>query len=405
MTHDRPRANPAPPFRLLMLTHYYAAHRGGIELVALSLAQALARQGFTVSWMASDTDPCPAAEPRWLVCRPARAWNRIEHWWGIPFPLWSPGSLLRLWRAVADADVVLLHDSLYFGNVLGFWMARWRRRPVVIVQHIGLVPFPQWPLRRLMAAANRLIALPMLRRADQAVFISDTTLAHFAPRLRRRRPPAVIFNGVDTGTFRPAAETDQPGLRLALGLPATGPVLLFVGRFVAKKGLPVLRRLASALPQAQWVFAGWGPLDPSGWELPNVRVERDRKGATLVPLYQAADLLVLPSVGEGFPLVVQEAMACGTPALCGCDSAFADPEAAPLIEAEAVDPADDAGTAERWARRIAELLAGPAALATRRPTIAAFAQQRWSWDQTGRRYAEVLAVAMLGSGRQSSGHT
>ena len=56
-------------------------------------------------------------------------------------------------------------------------------------------------------------------------------------------------------------------------------------------------------------------------------VHRNLSQAELPPLYQAADLLVLPSVGEGFPLVVQEAMACGTPALVGDETAAGCPEA------------------------------------------------------------------------------
>jgi glycosyltransferase involved in cell wall biosynthesis len=68
-----------------------------------------------------------------------------------------------------------------------------------------------------------------------------------------------------------------------------------------------VRRMARQRPDIQWAFAGWGHLDPQVWGLPNVVVFRDLSGADLVPLYQASDVFVLPSKGEGFPLVIQEA--------------------------------------------------------------------------------------------------
>src|SRR4029077_19092998 len=99
------------------------------------------------------------------------------------------------------------------------------------------------------------------------------------------------------------------------------PLFLFLGRFVEKKGLPVLRELAQRLPQVRLLLAGWGPIDPAAWGLPNVTVVRSPSTGELSALYQAADLLLLPSVGEGFPRSVQEAMACGTPALVGSETA------------------------------------------------------------------------------------
>ena len=52
-----------------------------------------------------------------------------------------------------------------------------------------------------MRAANALIARPLLARAHQVVFISCTTAAYFA-KVRFRRPPQFIFNGVDQAVSR-----------------------------------------------------------------------------------------------------------------------------------------------------------------------------------------------------------
>ena len=109
-----------------------------------------------------------------------------------------------------------------------------------------------------------------------------------------------------------------------------GPIALFVGRFVEKKGLHYLREAAAIRRDVQWVFAGWGPIDPGSWGLPNVRTYAGLKDNSLADLYRASDVLVLPSKGEGFPLVVQEALACGLPVVCGSELTQADPAAADL---------------------------------------------------------------------------
>ena len=172
---------------------------------------------------------------------------------------------------------------------------------------------------------------------------------------------------------------------------ADNPAILFIGRFVAKKGLAIMEQLARAMPDVSFLFAGKGPLDPAAWRLGNVQVMRDRTGAAVAELYQAADLLVLPSAGEGLPLVIQEAAACGLPILCAGETAQADPALPQLINTAPLNFAAPEATAQHWQKQLADLLANPALLQAQGETLAAFARNHWSWQQAVLHYDAIFA--------------
>jgi glycosyltransferase involved in cell wall biosynthesis len=385
--------------RVLVVTHYYAEHRGGVEAVAAQLVQRLARRGLEVRWAASDeegatgdfgagegegaTGPQPSA-PSWRRV-PMGTWNVTERRLGFPYPLWGPRSLWRLRREVRDADIVHLHDSLYFGSCAAFLFARRARRPVVVTQHIGLVPYSNPLLRWLHGLANRVLGRLVLRGAARWVYISPKVRDYFLPLLTPLvgAPPLYIANGVETAIFHPLAAEERRERRAALGWPPGRPVLLFVGRYVEKKGLGILRQLAQRLPEPLWVFIGWGPDDPAAWGLPQVRVLPPMAHPALAAAFQAADLLVLPSVGEGFPLVVQEAMACGTPAMITPDTAAGCPEVVPVTWI--AEP-----TADDFAALLRSVLAAPAAIAERRKGVAEIAHRLWSWEAAADSYAALF---------------
>jgi glycosyltransferase involved in cell wall biosynthesis len=373
--------------RITLVTHYFPGHRGGVEAVAWEIASRLAASGAAaITWHASDADAPPPDTPG-LQCVPAASCNATERLLGFPYPLWSPRALARLAASVRTSDVVHLHDCVYLPSVVASLAAARAGRPVVVTQHVGRIPYRNALLRGLARAANYLLGKLVLGRAMQVVFVSEVVLREFQGFVRFRRPPLRVPNGVDTQTFRPADAATRRALRAQLGGEGERPILLFAGRFVEKKGLPLLHRLARELPNARWLFAGWGALDPERWGLAHVSVHRNVSHAALARLYQAADLLVLPSVGEGFPLVVQEAMACGTPALVSDDTAAACPEAAGLLLHEPVGRDDDG---ERWRSRIQRLLATPDGLQALRPRAAELARTAWSWETATKRYAELL---------------
>ncbi|GET37515.1 glycosyltransferase family 4 protein [Microseira wollei] len=374
--------------KILVMTHYYPEHRGGVEIVAGKLAEYLTREGqIEIKWMASDIDLHPVGVTK-LQCLPIKSSNFIEKKIQIAYPLWSLSFLGQLWKAIQWSDVIHIHDYIYMGNLTAFLFARISGKPVLITQHIGFILYNSPLLRLFLSLLNRTLGKWVFQGVNQAVFCSTVIQQYWvSEKTRFRRPPVMIANGVDTSVFFPVEEQQRKTIRQDLGWPVEKPAFLFVGRFVEKKGLHILRQLAVRFDSVHWVFVGWGAIDPESWELPNVTVFRDRRGSTLTPLYQAADLLVLPSKGEAFPLVIQEAMACGTPAMVSSESANQYSAAKHLMFSEEVEAAD---TVERWTSKIEELLQNPSALAAIRPQVAEFARQHWCWQSCAEKYFQIF---------------
>jgi glycosyltransferase involved in cell wall biosynthesis len=192
------------------------------------------------------------------------------------------------------------------------------RRPVVVTLRGSIVRLSTYALHR-----------PQLRwtlaRAARLTAVSES-LRGVAVRLGvPHERVRVIPNGVDAAIFRPG---DRAEARRACGLPATGPVLLTVAGVYAGKGqhlvVRALRGLAARFPGATYVVVGTPrpgesyvrQLQETARELgveDRLRLVGPQPHAGLAPWYRAADCFVLATESEGWPNVLLESLACGTP--------------------------------------------------------------------------------------------
>src|SRR5207302_7072307 len=128
---------------------------------------------------------------------------------------------------------------------------------------------------------------------------------------------------VDTRFFVTAAMTaDRAATRRAWKVPVEVPVALFVGKLVSWKRPEDLLRALAAVPEMYGVLVGEGSLRSRLQSLSDRLGMRERvrflgfvNQRGLPGVYAAADVLVLPSEYEAFGVVVNEAFACGLPAV------------------------------------------------------------------------------------------
>ncbi len=229
--------------------------------------------------------------------------NILEKY-SIPYPIFDPVSLRRTLRDVlASADAVHIHGMLFMSSVFAARMGRRLQLPVVLTEHVGRVPFRHPVLDGAQRVAFETIGRLCCRQVDAITVLNDRVERELRRLVDSKTPIIKVPNGVDTELFHPPSPATRESLRRKWGFERF--TALFVGRFVPKKGMHLL--LEARASDFDLVLCG-DELDGA-----NVRTLGKLDQKTLAEVYRAADVLVLPSEGEGFPLVVQEAMASGLP--------------------------------------------------------------------------------------------
>ena len=127
-------------------------------------------------------------------------------------------------------------------------------------------------------------------------------------------PVRVIYNGVDTDVFKPAASGDISRLRHEKGLDGKKIILGVASVWDRRKGLEDFKKLADMLfDDERIVLIGLNNKQLAALPENVIGVSRTENTTQLAEYYSMADVFVNPTYVDNFPTTNIEALACGTP--------------------------------------------------------------------------------------------
>ena len=270
---------------------------GGAERMLIQLAEELRRRGHTVVPVG------PAAGCGWLAGE-LRSRGFEPETFRLRFPF-DPGCVMGLVRTLKRRGVGVVHSHEFTMAVYGAAAASLLRVPHLLTMHGGLGFADRWRRRAAFRwASRRSRAVVAVSRAGALALSRRLGMPHSAL--------TVVPNGI-----RP----DPPSgaeVKAELGLESGALLVLAVGNLYPVKGHAVLVRALARCREIPWhlAIAGRGgeaePLTRLVADLgctPRVHLLGYR--ADVADLLSAADVYAMPSLSEGLPLALLEAMFAG----------------------------------------------------------------------------------------------
>lgn len=266
---------------------------------------------------------------------------------------------MRLFRR-SGVSVFQVSEPILAGPV-GLLLRRFTGRPLVVHLQGDLLDLPVSELHPWRNRAIRGISRFVAKRADRVRCISRGVVR--SAESHGIRPERLVFlpSRVDVGVFSRERQREAGiEVRRRFGLDGR-PVILFLGNLIVHKGLSYLLRAMAGLgqdhPEARLLLVGSGPreaelrAEAQQLGIADRVIFAGRAGYADIPGFLAAcDLLALPSLNEGLPRVVLEAMAMEVPVVASRVGGV--PEIVDDGETGLLVPAQDADALETALRRL-----------------------------------------------------
>jgi glycosyltransferase involved in cell wall biosynthesis len=217
---------------------------------------------------------------------------------------------LRAARDLARRDVDLVHG--HGDNCLGLHFFP-PERPYVVTFHgtaAGMyenVFSDSNPLRRALSRVRMFPERVAARQCDVAVACSPMVRDELVQQYGTDPEKVVVIrNGVDTSRFVPAPRADAAE---RLDIPLDQRYILWIGTDPRRKRLRTALRVVDAIDEDLQLLV----IGREGTDTSSVRYLGYVPEERIVDAYSAAEVLLFPSLYEGDPLVIWEALSCGLP--------------------------------------------------------------------------------------------
>jgi glycosyltransferase involved in cell wall biosynthesis len=235
-------------------------------------------------------------------------------------------------------DIVHVHAGASWEGHGGVWAARNAAVPHVLrTEHLPYLITEKWQQDQYAGFLDWVDAIICVSEGVRRTYVEAGV-----PEDKLR----VVLNGIPILPRQPDSHRSAERVRSELDLDPASPLVLTVGRLTEQKGYTYLLDaaclVAAELPSVHFLLAGEGPLEAqltararACGASRNVHFLGSRPG--VAHLMSACDLFVLPSLFEGLPLVVLEAMSAGraivATRVCGTEEAVADAVTGRLVPA------------------------------------------------------------------------
>ena len=228
-----------------------------------------------------------------------------------PFDFTKWGKVKKLLQE-EKADLIHAHGTRANSNVI--WAARSLNIPVIYTVHGWSFHDDQNPLvRKLRILGERYLTA----RSNVNISVSESNKASGKKHLQKFES-VVVNNGIDQKKYAPGSEGND--IRKELGISPDIILVLFIARFThQKQPLQLIRAFgeaAASFPQMHLLMVGEGEQKEAALQL--VKEQGNGKHITFLPFRQdvpdllaAGDIFVLPSLWEGLPIGLLEAMSMG----------------------------------------------------------------------------------------------